>query len=174
MKTLRLTTRLMVMGCGLVVLAGCTPKTATLAGRDDDARRQIRTRIVGIRDSILARSAEGIVRDSTDDWSFTGPDGVKFDRVGFIVRTKALFARVTAIESLDTAVDQIVLGRDTADVEITQTMVRQEKDPTTQVVTRLWLRYREKHRWVKTSRGWCVQSVSFIGTPERRVLPLVP
>jgi hypothetical protein len=174
MKTLRFLVRLVVLSWALVALVGCAVKPATSVVEGDDARQLIRTRIASIRDSILARSAEGIVRDGTDDWSFTGPDGVKFDRAGFIVRTKALFARVTVIESLETAVDQIVLGRDTADVEITQTMVRQEKDPATQAVTRLWLRYREKHRWVNTSRGWCVQNVAFIGSPERRVLPLAP
>lgn len=174
MKTLRVMAHIVFMSWGLVALVGCAVQNGAPAVGSDDAQQQIRTRIASIRDSILARSADGIVRDGTDDWSFTGPDGVKFDRAGFIVRTKALFARVTVIESLETAVDQIVLGRDTADVEITQTMVRQEKDPTTQAVTRLWLRYREKHRWVKTSRGWCVQNVAFIGSPERRVLPLAP
>lgn len=136
------------------------------------AAAQIRARIAAIRDSILKKSAAGIVYSGTPDWSFTGADGVTFDRAGFITRTEALFARVEAVESLDTAVDRIdFIDASHATVEITQTMVRREKSADTGAITRLYLRYRERHAWVSTDDGWKVQRVQFIGTPERRVLP---
>ncbi len=151
-------------------LAGCTiterpePRTAAV-------RAEIAGKIAGIRDAILAKSAEGIVRPGTDDWSFTGPDGVTFDRKGFVGRTEALFARIVAIESLTTTVDRVELtSPTTADVEITQTMVRSERAADTGAVTRLWLHYRERHGWVLTPTGWRVRRVAFIGTPERRIL----
>lgn len=139
---------------------------------DETAAAQIRTRIAAIRAAILRKSAAGIVESGTPDWSFTGADGVTFDRAGFLKRTEALFERVVAIASLDTAVDTIAFAdHATADVEITQTMVRSERVADTGAVTRLYLRYRERHTWVSTDGGWKVQRVQFIGTPERRVLP---
>ena len=148
---------------------GAYEYTATPTG--EAAAAQIRTRIAAIRDSILRKSAAGIVHYGTPDWSFTGADGVTFDRAGFITRTEALFARVEAIESLETAVDRLdFTDASHAEVEITQTMVRREKAADTSAVTRLYLRYRERHTWVSTDDGWKVQRVLFIGTPERRML----
>lgn len=156
---------------GLAVLAGCATSDGPEPRGAAAVRREIAGKIAGIRDAILAKSAEGIVRPGTEDWSFTGPDGVTFDRKGFVARTEALFARVVAIESLTTDVDRIVFASPTAaDVEITQTMVRSERAADTGAVTRLWLRYRERHVWVQTPTGWRVRKVEFIGTPERRVL----
>ena len=141
----------------------------------DAGEKEIRSAIAGIRSAILERSAAGIVKSSTPDWTFTGPDGVSFDRAGFIARTEALFARVVAIESLDTAVDRIAFpDPTTADVTITQTMVRAERSADTAVVTRLRLRYSEQHAWVRTEQGWRVRQVRFIGTPERTVLAAEP
>ncbi len=170
MKPSTLHARVLLTAVAAVLFAGCAATAETMQGRDAD-RSQIQTRIAAIRDAILARSAEGIVRDGTEDWAFTGPDGTSLDRTAFIARTQALFARVPAIETLETKVDRLVVDADTADVEITQTMVRQEADPTTKIVTRVWVRYREHHLWVRTPRGWCVRRVAFIGTPERKPLP---
>lgn len=167
MKLLRRTAQLAILTAAWLAMAGCTSAGGT--ARDDET--QIRSRITSIRDSILARSAEGIVRYGTEDWSFTGPDGVKFDRTAYLARTQALFARVPAVESLDTHVDQIVLRPDSADVEISQTMIRREIDPATKTEGRIWLHYRERHLWVRTANGWCVRQVAFIGTPERKPLP---
>lgn len=158
---------------GLLAVTSCS----TTAGRPRGAtadRAEIESRIASIRDSILARRAEGIVRYGTDDWSFTGPDGVTFNRASYLVRAEALFARVPVIESLETKIDRLVTAAATAEVEITQTMVRREIDPATKTESRVWLRYREKHLWLKTDRGWCVQRVAFLGTPERQALPPAP
>lgn len=152
-----------------LLLGGCgTPA----AQRDDEAaRREIRSRIAAIRDAILARNAAGIVQSATPDWSFTGPDGVAFDREGFLRRTEALFARIVTIESLTTDVDTVEFtAADRARVEITQTMVRSERAADTGTVSRVWLRYREEHSWVQVDGAWKVRRVVFIGTPERRVL----
>ncbi len=156
-------------------LAGCQATAPSSAAPRDPAgaRAEISGRIAGIRDAILARSAAGIVAPGTADWTFTGPDGATLDRTAFVARTEALFARIVSIESLDTAVDRIAFVDATAaDVEITQTMVRTERGAAGAPDARLWLRYRERHRWVKTDTGWRVRSVAFIGTPERR--PLAP
>ncbi len=170
--------RVLPRGCGVLagalgwaVLAGCATAEGPEPRGAAAVRQEIAGKIAGIRDAILAKSAEGIVRPGTDDWSFTGPDGVKFDRKGFVARTEALFARVVAIESLTTDVDRIAFASPTAaEVEITQTMVRSERAADTGAVTRLWLRYRERHAWVRTPTGWRVRTVEFVGTPERRVL----
>ncbi len=154
----------------LWALAGCAAIRTDPPDRVA-AETQIRSRIASIREAILARSAEGIVHWATGDWSFTGADGVKFDRAGYLARTTALFARVPAIESLDTQVDRLEIHGDSADIEITQTMVRREIDPATKAETRVWLRYREKHRWVAVARDWRVQAVAFIGQPERKNIP---
>jgi hypothetical protein len=160
-----------LVAAGLAVLAGCATAEGPEPRGAAAVRQEIAGKIAGIRDAILAKSAEGIVRPGTDDWSFTGPDGVTFDRKGFVTRTEALFARVVAIESLTTDVDRIGFASPTtAEVEITQTMVRSERAADTGAVTRLWLRYRERHAWVRTPTGWRVRKVEFIGTPERRVL----
>ncbi len=156
-------------------LAGCQATAPSSAGPRDPAvaRAEISGRIASIRDAILARSAAGIVAPGTADWTFTGPDGATLDRAAFVARTEALFARIVSIESLDTAVDRLAFAdAATADVEITQTMVRTERGASGTPDTRLWLRYRERHRWVKTDTGWRVRAVAFIGTPERR--PLAP
>lgn len=150
----------------------------TASGESADtakAETEIRGAIASIREAILARSAEGIVRRATPDWKFTGPDGVSFDRPGFVVRTERLFARVIAIESLDTTVDRVDFrGPDHADVEITMVMVRTERAADGSSASRLRLRYREHHAWIRTSEGWRGQSVEFIGPPERTTLAPEP
>ena len=153
----------------LAVSAGCAARPDLTAGRVAD-RAEINTRVAAIREAILAKSAEGIVRDGTPDYTFSGPDGVTFDRAGFVTRTQALMARIVTIESLDTRVDRVDFESDNAAVEITQTMVRSERPATGGEPVRLWLRYRESHSWVRTPGGWRVRKVAFIGTPERRVL----
>lgn len=151
-------------------LAGCASDPVSV--RRSSAEQEIRGKIASIREAIVAKSAAGIVRHGTPDWTFTGPDGVTFDRERYLVRTEALFARIVAIESLQTTVDRVdILSSDVADIEITQIMVRSERAPQTGAVSRLSLRYREQHRWIRTADGWRVQKVSFIGTPERTVLP---
>lgn len=142
---------------------------------NDAADREIRAKIAGIREAILAKSAAGIVQPGTADWLFTGPDGVTFDRAAFIQRTEALFTRVVAITSLDTTVDSIRFAdASTAEVEITQTMLRSERAADTGAITQLKLRYREHHTWVRASDGWRVRRVEFIGKPERTVLSVEP
>lgn len=159
----------LVILTGLMCLTGCgRPSRAEV---EEQAGQEIRARIALIREAILARSAAGIVASATPDWSFTGADGVTFDRSGFIARTEALFARVQAIESLETRVDRITwTDPSTADVELTQTMVRVEQAATSAPAVRLRLRYQERHRWVHTAEGWRVQQVRFFGTPERTIL----
>jgi hypothetical protein len=154
-----------------LLLGGC------LAARPDSqaankASLEIRGKIDGIRRAILAKSAAGILQPATADWTFTGADGVTFDRPGFLTRTETLFARVIAIESLETQIDRLTFPNPrTAEIEITQTMVRSERAADSSAVTRLSLRYREHHTWVRTNDGWRVRRVQFIGTPERKVLP---
>ena len=131
---------------------------------------QIRERIASIRTAILALQQEGIVRWGTSDWSFTGPDGKSFNQASYLIRTRGLFARVVTIDSLDTHVDRLDVQGDTAAVEITQTMVRHEREAATGKILHLHLRYRESHTWVRTDDGWRVRRVAFIGTPERTVL----
>lgn len=155
----------------VLCLGGCSTSPRGLPSPEAD-QQEIATKIAGIREAILAKSAAGIVQSGTADWQFTGPDGVSFDRAGFIVRTEALFARIVAIESLETHVDRIVLaGANAAEVEITQTMVRSERAAGTGTVARFRIRYREHHTWVRTPDGWRVRRVQFIGTPERTPLP---
>lgn len=154
-----------------LLLAGCAaPAGITGTGADRDTT-EIRSRIAAIREAILAKSAAGIVRDSTNDYALVGADGVRMDRSAFVTRTEALFARVIAIESLETTVDRIELTGDRAIAEITQTMVRRERPAAGGSPVRLWLRYREQHTWVRTDKGWQVREVLFVGTPERRTLP---
>lgn len=145
------------------LLAGCT----TPAQR---AETQIRERIASIRTAILERRAEGIVEWGTEDWSFTGPEGTRFDKAAYLARTRGLFDRVVAIDSLDTHIDTVAVHGATAEVELTQTMERHEREATSVVLSHLRLRYREHHDWVRTPDGWRVRTVRFIGQPERTVL----
>lgn len=164
--------------CALVsvlvgIWGGCASTESTTLRLPAD--QEIRRKIFTIRDAILAKSAAGIVLHGTPDWSFTGPDGVTFDRAGYLARTEALFARIVVIESLETTVNRLEFpDAASADVEISQTMVRSERTPETGVVVRLKLRYRERHQWVRIGDGWRVKSVRFLGTPERAVLPAKP
>lgn len=151
------------------VVTGCATQ-ADPAARLAADQAEIRERVAAIREAILAKSAEGIVRDSTPEYQFTGPDGVAFDRAGFVARTRALMTRIVAIESLETHVDRVAVDGDAAALEITQTMVRTESPAGGGEAVRLWLRYRENHTWVRTPEGWRVRSVEFLGTPERRIL----
>lgn len=156
----------------MIGMAGCAVSPLTPIGADA-AQAEIRSRIGAIREAILGKSAAGIIRDATPDWTFTGADGVTFDRAGYLKRTETLFARVEAIESLETKVVRIdFVASAEAEVEIAQAMVRIERDATTGARTRLALRYRERQQWVRTAEGWKVRRVQFIGTPERRMLPL--
>ncbi len=151
-------------------LTGCASGPAPQ--RQSAAELEIRGKIADIRAAIMAKSATGIVAHGTPDWTFTGPDAVTFDRAGYLARTEALFARIVAIESLQTTVDRVAFpSTESADIEITQTMVRSERAPETGEITRIGLRYREQHRWIRAAGGWRIQRVSFIGTPERTVYP---
>lgn len=151
----------------VAALAGCTTNLCAPAA----AEAQIRERIESIRLSILAKSADGIVRWGTADWSFTGGDGQTYDRAGYLRRTAGLFARIEQIESLDTVIDRVAVRRDEAEVELTQTMVRRERPAESGGAKRWWLRYREHQVWVfRGADGWRVRRVEFVGAPERREL----
>lgn len=143
-----------------LVFLGCASTGA-------DAGRQIRERIASIRTAILAKEPEGIIRWGTDDWTFVGPDGKAYDQAAYLVRARDLFNRIVTVDALDTKVDKIVVQGDTAEVEITQTMERHERDAATGKVLHLRLRYRETHVWIRTGGEWRVRSVAFLGTPER-------
>jgi ketosteroid isomerase-like protein len=147
----------------VVATSGCTQPAA-------QADQQIRERIASIRTAILERRAEGIVHWGTDDWSFTGPDGKSVDKAAYLERAKGLMQRVVSVDSLETKVDQVVVHGETADVEITQTMERHEREAATGNVLHLRLRYREHHVWVRASDGWRVKSVAFIGAVDRHVI----
>ena len=149
-----------------ILVAVATPLTI-LGARPE---QQIRDRIDSIRRAIIARQAEGIVRWGTDDWSFTGPDGVSVDKATYLARARGLMDRIVTVDALETTVDRIDIHGRTADVEITQAMERHERDADHGTVVHLTLRYRERHAWVRTSDGWRVKTVSFIGAPERTVL----
>ncbi len=158
-----------LLGLFALLLAGCG--TTATPGNEEASRQEIRRKVAAIREAIVVKNAAGIVQSATEDWSFTGPDGVTFDRPGFLRRTEALFARIVTIESLTTDVDVVEFpAADRARVEITQTMTRSERAADTGVVSRVWLRYREEHTWVRVDGAWKVRRVGFIGTPERRVL----
>ena len=149
--------------CAAVVAASC-------AARSGRAESQIRQRIESIRASIVARQAEGIVRWGTDDWTFTGADGVSFDKAAYLDRTRALMDRIVSVDSLTTTVDAVQVAGSDAMVEITQRMERHERDASTGAVAHVRLKYRERHRWVPAADGWRVRSVVFIGAVERDVL----
>jgi hypothetical protein len=157
----------------LVLMAFCGGVTSTSSPsprRDDEAARQeIRGRIAAIRDAIVVKNAAGIVQSGTEDGSFTGPDGVSFDRAGFVKRTEAPLARIVAIESLTTAVDGIEFPEtERARVEITQTMVRSERAAKTGMVSRVGLRYREEQTWVRVGAagGVCRHPGAPVPTPR--------
>lgn len=154
---------------GLTLLASLPPACTTPPADADAA--QIRERIASIRTAILARQPEGIVHWGTPDWTFTGPDGTTVDRTAYLARARTLFTRITAVDSLDTQVDRVAVHGDTADVEITQTMRRHEQGPEPGAVSDVWIRYRERHDWVRTADGWRVRRVAFLGTPERTSQP---
>lgn len=119
----------------------------------------------------MAKQASGIVAPGTADWTLTGPDGVTVNRATYLARAEAQFARTVAIESLTTTIDRLEFPvPDRARLELTQTMVRVERAADGNATTRLWLRYREEHTWIRTDDGWRVQKVVFLGTPERRTL----
>lgn len=160
-----------IFALAVALLAGCVHSGAGAAA--DEIRAHIRE----IRGAILAKDAVGIVRFGTAGWRFTGPEGTTYDRAAYLARTTALFARIEAIESLDTHIDRIDVSGDRADVELTQTMIRRERGEaggageTGGAVTRVWLRYREHHVWRRLPEGWRVASVAFLGAPERKILP---
>ncbi len=148
------------------LLAAClaSPLAAQEAGE------QIPTRLADIRAAILARNAEGIVRWGTEGWHVVDRSGAIVDREAYLTRTRALFARIE-IESLDTKIDRIDANGKEATVEITQTMVRREKDPTTGKTQRWRVHYRERQQWTLGPDGWRVAQVAFIGDSDRRELP---
>jgi len=153
-----------LMGVSLLtvwLLLGCTTQ------RGPAAEKQIRERIATIRTSILAKEPEGIIRWGTDDWTFVGPDGNAYNKATYLVRARDLFNRIVTVDALDTQVDKIVVQGAAAEVEITQTMERHERDTSTGKILHLRLRYRERHTWVRVDGEWRVRSVSFLGAPER-------
>jgi len=156
-----------ILAIALLLALGLAAGCAAPARR---AEAQITERIFSIREAIRARQAEGIVRWGTADWSFTGSDGKVFDRVAYLVRARGLFERIVTLDALETRIDRIEVSGRAAEVEITQTMERHERDAATGKVQHLRLRYRERQAWVRTDDGWRVRTVAFIGTPERRVL----
>ena len=161
----------------LVLAAGVAAAGYATGGPESAARQaeaQIRERIASIREAILAKRAEGIVQWGTTDWSFAPGDGKTYDRAAYLQRAKDLFARTVAIESLETVVDRVAVAGATAEVEITQTMVRRERPadrPVDGPVTRVRLYYRERQAWVRAAAGdWRVRRVEFIAPAERREL----
>ncbi len=142
--------------------------TAPLTAQE--AKEQIPARLADIRTAILARNADGIVHWGTEGWHVVDRSGVIVEREAYLARTRALFARIE-IESLDTQIDLIDASGKEATVEITQTMIRREKDPATGQTQRWRVHYRERQRWTLTADGWRVAQVAFIGDSDRRVLP---
>lgn len=161
---MNLTARAPLLFAGLVVamfLAGCSSSGT--------AEKQIRERILSIREAILAKRAEGIVEFGTPDWRFDSADHKSYDRASYLARTKKLFADVQ-IESLETRIDRIDRHDSRAEVSLTQTMIRTETDPSG-TVTRWRVRYRERQEWIETAaRGWLVTHVSAFAL-EREKLP---
>jgi hypothetical protein len=150
------------------LMSGCAAPRPTPEPAPDYSG--IRNGIAAIRQAIMDRDAAGIVARATPDWSFTGADGVTYDREGFITRTKALFDRTIALESLTTDIDSITPRDGFAEVEITQTLTRRERT-TEGGEQRVRVRYRERQEWVEATDGWRVRKVNFLGAPERTILP---
>jgi hypothetical protein len=162
---------ILIRACaGAILLALIAPAASRAAGPE----QQIRDRIDSIRRAIIARQAVGIVRWGTDDWLFTGPDGVSVDKTTYLTRARALMDRIVTVDALETTVDRVDVRGDTADVEITQAMERHERDAANGTIVHLKLRYRERHEWIRASDGWRVRRVSFIGAPERTVVSQTP
>lgn len=147
----------------LVLFTGCS--TAVQRGEG-----QIRERLFSIRAAILAKDASGIVRWGTDDWTFVDQAGQAFDRAAYLVRAKGLFDRIVAVDALDTHIDRIAIQGAEAQVEITQTMERHEREAGSGRVQHVRLRYREAQTWVLVTEEWRVRRVAFVGVPERTVL----
>lgn len=147
----------------VVLFTGC----ATAARRGEE---QIRERLFAIRAAILAKDAGGIVRWGSDDWTFVDQTGQTFDRTAYLVRVKGLFDRVVSIDSLETHIDRIAIQGNEAQVEVTQTMERHEREAATGLVQHVRLRYREAQVWVWVGQEWRVRRVAFVGLPERTVL----
>lgn len=131
--------------------------------------RQIRERIALIREAILAKQAEGIMRHGTPDWTFIAPDGKTFGREAYLERTRSLFQSVT-IESLKTEIRYVTVRGDRAELQLSQDMVRTEGDATGQP-TRWRVTYQEIQEWVRAADGWHVARVQ-VFTPKREPLPL--
>lgn len=163
---------LMLIAAAGAVFGGCASGGTGAGPRAAEA--QIRERIASIREAILAKRAEGIVHWGTADWSFAPADGKTYDRAAYLQRADGLFARIVAIESLETVVDRVAVHDEVAEVEITQTMVRRERPadrPVDGKVTRVWLHYREHQMWVRAAAGdWRVRRVEFMAPAERREL----
>jgi ketosteroid isomerase-like protein len=162
---MNLTARAPFLFIGVVLFAagvvGCSQFTA---------EKQIRERIASIREAILAERAEGIVEFSTPDWRFDTPDRKTFDRSAYLERTRKLFAEID-VESLDTRIDRVDYFGERAEVALTQTIVRIEKNATG-AATRWKTRYRETQEWVLTrDRGWLVAHVTILYHPKREALP---
>lgn len=149
----------------LFALSSAAPPLAA-----QEAKEQIPLRLADIRSAILAKNAEGIVRWGTESWHVIERSGAIVEREAYLARTRALFARIE-IESLNTQIDLIDAAGKDATVEITQTMVRREKDAATGKSTRWRVHYRERQRWTLSSDGWRVAQVAFIGDSDRRELP---
>jgi hypothetical protein len=138
------------------------------------ADTQIRERVASIRDAILAKNAEGVVKWGTDDWEMRAADGTRFDRSSYLTRTKALMDRVASIDSLTTTIDSLVVNANEATVEITQLMERHERPASGGAVQHVRLKYRERHTWVRATDGWRVRLVVMLPGAEREVLTPAP
>ncbi len=150
----------------LCVLAACF--AATVAAQE--AKDQIPARLADIRAAILARNADGIVHWGTKDWHVVDRSGAVVEREAYLTRTRDLFGRIE-IESLETQIDLIEANGREASVEITQTMIRRERNPATGQTARWRVHYRERQRWSLTADGWRVDQVAFTGDSDRRELP---
>lgn len=140
-----------------LAFGGCTAQSR--------ADAQIRERLASIRTSILAKRVDGIFEFGTPDWTFVGPDGKSFDRTAYRARTTKLFADI-GIESLETKIESVSIQGSRADVRLTQTMVRTERDASG-AATRWRVTYQEAQEWIETpARGWLVVRVN-VHNPKR-------
>jgi ketosteroid isomerase-like protein len=148
-------------GFAALFLGGCTPPVKP--------ETQIRARLASIREAILAKRVDGIFEFGTPDWTFVGPDGKSFSRTAYRERTTKLFAEI-GIESLETNIERVDVRRGQAEVRLTQTMVRTERDATG-ATTRWRVTYQETQEWVETpARGWLVVRVQ-VYNPKRVAWP---